>query len=387
MIYLDHAATTPLSTAAEQTLKDMLLEGFYGNASSTHSIGKRAEARLMQARKTVAEHLHAQPDEIFFTSGGTEAINIMSAIAAKNFDVPVVSRLEHVSVLASLKHYFPWVQFYRATCLPESRNTPERDRGLADALVDIDAESGPILFLSWINNETGYRENMRSVCALCRNDCVPVCVDATQAMGHVPIHLDELGIDMLAGAAHKFGGPQGVGILYISRSAQANWNLSPVLYGGGQERGLRGGTENVPGICAAAAALEGLTDAVLAEYETMWRQNTQAFKTRFRTEYAGEHFYNSPEDGTSILSLTIPGIESETLLLLADRSGLCISAGSACSAGSAEPSHVLLYCGLSEEDAGCTVRISQGYRTTHEDMRQAATILASCCREAAELCI
>lgn len=228
----------------------------------------------------------------------------------------------------------------------------------------------------WVNNEIGAVQPIQEIAAECNaRHNVIFHTDATQAIGHVPVKIMD-GIDLLTMSAHKFGGPQGIGAIYMSKRIQRMLGQNPLILGGGQERGMRSGTENVAGIIGMGKAAEIVSSKSEDEIENFYSNlrgifydvlSKQMWQYPYRTN--GNSFLN-------IISLTIPGIESESLMMLLDKEGVCVSAGSACSAASKEPSATLKAIGLSDDDASCTIRISMGWTTTAQEMETAARIIA-----------
>lgn len=225
----------------------------------------------------------------------------------------------------------------------------------------------------WVNNELGTVNPMKEIGTLCKRYHAVFHADAVQAAGHVNMNVKDCGIDFCSMSGHKFGAPLGVGVLYISNSIRK----SPWIIGGGQENGMRGGTENVPGIVGIGKAAEIVTER-LQNWKLRWGLLRDTFLTDLGLRMPGEFYINGDNEdySSNIISLTIPGVNSESLLLLLDQLDIYLSAGSACSAASAKSSHVLRGIGMSDEDAACTVRISMGFDTTVDDMREAAETIA-----------
>ena len=369
--YLDHAATTPMRPAALAAYAEAAAT--VGNASSLHGAGRRARRRLEEARESLAAHLGCRPSEVVFTSGGTESDNlaVLGQAAASGGDVVAVGATEHHSVLDSAAHL--------ATArgggvdvrvLPVDRRgavAPDAVRSLAD-------EVGPRLALvaaMFGNNEIGTLTDVAGVAAAARAVGAAVHTDAVQAVGHVPVDFGALGVTSLSLSAHKFGGPLGVGALIIDRGAEC----LPVGFGGGQERDLRSGSVDVPGVVAMAAALDEAVRDMDAEAVRLGRLRDRLIAgvlARVPDAVANGGGERLP----GIANLTFPGCSGESLILLLDAAGIECSTGSACTAGVAEPSHVLLALGAGEAAARSSLRLSLGHTTTEDDVDAAIAALA-----------
>lgn len=350
-IYADNAATTKMSDVAVKAMLPYLQET-YANPSSVHLLGQRSAAALFTARQQVAQVLGCAPKEIYFTSGGSEADNqaLISAAAlgkAQGKLHIVSTAMEHHAILHTLEALEE--QGFSVTLLK-----PQAD-GIVTAAQVAEAITGDTCLVSvmYANNETGAIQPICEIGALCHARGVLFHTDAVQAAGHVAIDVQRDNIDMLSLSAHKFHGPKGIGLLF----ARSNILLTSVIRGGGQERGKRAGTENIPGIIGLAAAL---TDA-----QKNMQQNT-AYITNLRDtlragldKIDGASFNGSREHclpGT--INYSFNGVNGEALLSLLSNEGICCSSGSACSAGSLDPSHVLLALGLSREMAQSALRFS-----------------------------
>ena len=359
-IYADNAATTRMSQTAIQAMLPYM-ETFYGNPSSLHTVGQEAKEALTDARERVAKVLGAQPREIYFTSGGSEADNqaIRSAavLGKKKGKTHIISTaFEHHAVLHTLKKLEK--EGFSVTYLDVHENglvTPEQ---VAAAITPETC----LVTIMFANNEIGTIQPIREIGAVCRKAGVLFHTDAVQAAGHLPINVAEDNIDMLSLSAHKFNGPKGVGVLYAKRGII----LTNLIEGGAQERGKRAGTENVPGIMGMTAALE---EAVAEMPETAARLT--AMRDRLIEGLSeiphgivnGDLEHRLPGN----VSFCFEGIEGESLLLLLDDKGICASSGSACTSGSLDPSHVLLAIGRPHEVAHGSLRLSLGrYNTADE---------------------
>lgn len=350
-IYADNAATTKMSDIAVQAMLPYLQE-IYANASSVHLLGQRSAAALFSARQQVAQVLNCAPKEVFFTSGGSEADNqaliSAAAIGKKQGKCHIVSTaMEHHAILHTLEAL--QAEGFTVTLLRPQADGIVTATQVAEAITDTTC----LVSVMYANNETGAIQPIREIGALCRKRGVLFHTDAVQAAGHLAIDVQRDNIDMLSLSAHKFHGPKGIGLLF----AKSNIQLTSLIRGGGQERGKRAGTENLPGII-------GLTAALKDTQENM-QQNT-AYITGLRDalrngldKIDGADFNGSREHclpGT--VNYSFRGVNGEALLSLLSNEGICCSSGSACSAGSLEPSHVLLALGLSHETAQSALRFS-----------------------------
>jgi cysteine desulfurase len=365
-IYLDYAATTPLDPAVLAAMQRALAEDF-GNPSSLHAYGQRARRAVEAARERVAAAIGAPPRTLTFTSGATEADNqALRSFAALNPGKRIVtSALEHSAVLATcrLLEARGWPVTYlkpnaRGEILPEA---------VAAALGDDTA----LVALMLVNNETGVLTDIPAISELAHGAGARVFCDAVQAFGSLPIDVDALGVDLLALSAHKAYGPKGVGALFV----RSGLELPPLLVGGEQERGLRAGTLNVPAIVGfgEAATLAQERAAEDAREVGALRDLLEALLLQHpgvRLNAAG-----APR-GPKHLNVRVEGVDGEDLLMGLDSAGVAASAGSACAAGSLEPSHVLLAMGLSRAEAKASVRFSLGRGVTEAGVRFAAARFA-----------
>lgn len=365
-IYADNAATTKMSDIAVQAMLPYLQE-IYANASSVHLLGQRSAAALFSARQQVAQVLNCAPKEVFFTSGGSEADNqaliSAAALGKKQGKCHIVSTaMEHHAILHTLEAL--QAEGFTVTLLRPQADGIVTATQVAEAITDTTC----LVSVMYANNETGAIQPIREIGALCRKRGVLFHTDAVQAAGHLTIDVQRDNIDMLSLSAHKFHGPKGIGLLF----AKSNIQLTSLIRGGGQERGKRAGTENLPGII-------GLTAALKDTQENM-QQNT-AYITGLRDalrngldKIDGADFNGSREHclpGT--VNYSFQGINGEALLSLLSNEGICCSSGSACSAGSLEPSHVLLALGLSKETAQSALRFSLCEYNTMDEVQTIIT--------------
>jgi cysteine desulfurase len=362
MIYLDNNATTQPAPEVVDAVVECLRDG-WGNPSSPHDHGQSAKARIGQARARVAELLGARPAEVVFTSGATEA-NV-SALRAAIARAPqrrriVLSAVEHPALLRLAKR-LDHDEGVRIDLVPVDRSG-RLDLDAVDRLVGPDTA---LLAVMAANNETGNLFPIRQAAGIASSRGVPMLVDATQAVGRVPVSFAEWGVDLLSCSAHKLHGPKGVGALVVRKG----FELSPLI-DGSQERGRRGGTENLPGVVGFGVAAALARDRLAADAERMaaLRDAMEAALRRHlpALRIHGEHAPRLPNTSC----LRIPGIDAEWLLGRLARAGICASSGSACSAGGTEPSHVLLAMGATREEALESIRISLSRATTAEEVAQ-----------------
>lgn len=359
-IYLDHAATTPPDSEAMQAALEAVLRDF-GNPSSGHIYGRRARDLLDDAADSLARSIGARRgEEILFTSGGTEADNLalrgVSALLPPEQAI-AISTIEHAAIMDTAAQLEAGGR--RIVRLPvNSRGLLELE-GLAERLK---AEKVGLLSLIWANNEIGSVQDMLSMAGLCKRLGILSHSDAVQALGKLPVRMDEVPLDMLTGSAHKFYGPKGSGFLYVKRGTR----LEPAITGGLQQGGLRGGTENILGALAMAHSLETCIHAMEPEAERL--RSLARFFLKELGEMDGLVVNSAGEDLPGHLSLSFNGIEGEALLLSLDLDGIAISSGSACHTGMIEPSHVLKAIGLSDSQAKGSIRLVCGRDTTQEDL-------------------
>ena len=360
-VYADNAATTSVSKTALDAMMPYLTT-LYGNPSSLYSFAQKAKEALEDARKTVADIIGAEPKEIYFTSGGSEADNqaIVSMAkfgALKGKKHLISTKFEHHAVLHTLKQLEK--QGFEVTLLDVHEDGVVR-------LEDVEAairEDTALVTVMFANNEIGTVQPIKEIGALCRSKGIPFHTDAVQAAGHMPINVKEMNIDLLSMSGHKFHAPKGVGVLY----AKKGMPLFNIIEGGAQERGKRAGTENIPGIVALAAALKESVDNMEANTAKIIPMRDKLFAELSKIPHSKingslEH----PVPGT--VNMCFEGIEGESLLLLLDSKGICASSGSACTSGSLDPSHVLLAIGLPHEVAHGSLRLSIGEYNTMEEI-------------------
>lgn len=361
-IYLDHAATSPMHPEVVATFSEAL-GTVYGNPSSIHGTGRAARKKLDDARKLLADSIHADDNEIIFTSGGTEADNtaIFGTAAKKEGKHIITTVIEHHAILHACEKLER--EGYDVTYLPVGENGRVRAADVKNALRD----DTILVSVMMGNNEVGAIQPIAEIGELLKGTNVAFHTDAVQAFGVLPIDVDRLNVDLLSVSAHKLNGPKGVGFLYQRKGTA----VTPLLYGGEQERKRRAGTENVPAILAFAKAAE-ISLAAMEEKTATYEQ----YKTIFKTVLTKRKI-NYKENGSNsmphILNLSIPGIEIESFLVNLDLAGISASSGSACSAGSIDPSHVLVAMyGEHAAEIRNSIRFSFGLGLTPEDIEQAA---------------
>lgn len=360
-VYADNAATTQMS---ENVLKAMmpLLTDIYGNPSSLHSIGQVAKEYLENARETVADCIGADPKEIYFTSGGSEADNqaIRSAAyigARKGKKHIISSKFEHHAVLHTLDTLKK--EGFTVTLLDVYSNGVVKPEDVENAITDETC----LVTIMTANNEIGTIQPIAEIGKICKEKGVLFHTDAVQAVGHIPVNVKDMNVDMLSVSAHKFHGPKGVGFLYARKGIL----LTNIIYGGAQERSKRAGTENMASIVGMATAIKEATDHLeenAAKVTAMRNRLIDGLKGIERSRINGDLEHHLP--GT--LNMCFEGIEGESLLLLLDAKGICASSGSACTSGSLDPSHVLLSIGVPVEIAHGSLRLSISEYNTMEQM-------------------
>ena len=365
-IYADNAATTKMSDVAVKAMLPYLQE-IYANASSVHLLGQRSAAALFSARQQAAQVLNCAPKEVFFTSGGSEADNqaliSAAALGKKQSKCHIVSTaMEHHAILHTLEALEE--QGFTVTLLRPQADGIVTTMQVAEAITD----NTCLVSVMYANNETGAIQPIRKIGALCRKRGVLFHTDAVQAAGHLTIDVQRDNIDMLSLSAHKFHGPKGIGLLF----ANSNIKLTSLIRGGGQERGKRAGTENLPGIIGLAAALKDAQENMQAN--TAYITGLRDALRNGLDKIDGASFNGSRKHclpGT--VNYSFRGVNGEALLSLLSNEGICCSSGSACSAGSLEPSHVLLALGLSHEMAQSALRFSLCEYNTMDEVQTIIT--------------
>ncbi len=372
-VYLDHNATTYIDPEVRQMMIGFVEKGF-GNPSSIYREGREAKAALDRARRSIAQLLNCTAKRIVFTGGGSEANNlIIKGLAFANWNGKnhiITSAIEHPSVLEPCR----WLEKFgfRVTYLPVDRT------GRVD-LDDLEAAIRPetlLISIMTANNETGTIQPIAELAGIAKKHGVLFHTDATQAIGKIPIDVRELGVDFLTMSGHKIYGPKGVGALYMRKGIL----IDPLIDGGGQEGGIRSGTENIIGVVGLGMAVE------LAGQHLSQVENVRILRDRLEDgikELIPDATLNGHRTKRipNTINMTLPGLRGESVVLALDQKGISISSGSACHSGSPEPSHALLAMGLSEEEAHCSVRISLGIRNTEEEIERTLSSLEEVLRD------
>ncbi len=368
-VYADNAATTAMSRTAIDAMLPYF-DNIFGNPSSLHSVGQAAKEALDEARATVAQCLGCEPREIIFTSGGSEADNqaIISAAraGARRGKKHIVSTaFEHHAVLHTLNKLEK--EGFEVTYLDvNNANHNVSARQVKDAI----REDTCLVTVMYANNEIGSVLPIPEIGAICREAGIPFHTDAVQAVGHIKINVKEQNIDMLSLSAHKFHGPKGVGALYVRKG----FPLVNVIEGGAQERGKRGGTENLAGICGMAAAMKEACSHIDENMPRVAAMRDKLIEGLSRIPHCvlnGDPVNRLPNN----VSFCFEGIEGESLLLYLDANGICASSGSACTSGSLDPSHVLLAIGRVHDVAHGSLRLSLSDYNTMEEMDHILTVV------------
>lgn len=385
-IYLDHAATTPLDPAVLEAMAPYFTE-YFGNPSSIYQLGQESRAAIDHARIAAANVLGCDPGEIIFTSGATESDNLAlrgvawaARLARGEFDEPphiVTTAIEHHAVLNSAEALAR--QGFRV-----SHVQPDHQGRVSPA--SIEAALRPetcLVSVMYANNESGAIQPLREIASVVRTLGIPFHTDAVQAAGSLNLSVDELGVDLLSLSAHKFYGPKGVGLLYLRKGVAVDYQQ----LGGGQEQGRRGGTENVPGIVGLGFAL-----ARADSWREAYAQHCAALRDRLMLgiqQSFSEVTVNGPLDPAvrlpNNLNVSIPGVQGETMLLSLDMLGVAASAGSACTTGNTEPSHVLRAMGLSDEMCRASLRFTVGRGNTPEQIDDAVAAVVESVQRARAL--
>lgn len=361
IIYLDNAATTRTLPEAVEAMLPWFSE-CYGNASSIYRLGAESKKIITDVRETVADSLHAKPQEIYFTAGGSEADNWALVAAAEAYGQKgkhiITSRIEHHAVLHTCKYLEK--RGFEVTYVDVDENGILKLEELKKAI----RPDTILISVMFANNEIGTLQPVEEIGAIAREKGILFHTDAVQAYGHVPIDVDALCIDMLSASGHKLGGPKGIGFLYIRQGVK----IRSFIHGGAQERGRRAGTENVPGIAGLGAAVKiAFTD--MEKRTSGIRDLRDYLMDRIEEEIPhcrlnGDRIRRLPNN----VNYSFQFIEGEALLMMLDMKGICASSGSACTSGSLDPSHVLLAIGLPHEIAHGSLRLTLSEENTREEM-------------------
>jgi cysteine desulfurase len=359
--YFDYCATTPIHPEVLEAMQPALI-GSYGNPSSLHLDGQQARALVENARTQVADGIGADPDEIVFTSGATEANNLALIGVTKAIDHKrshlVTSAIEHHAVLHTADALVR--EGHRVSYLPVDQS----GRIKFDELVAAFAEGAGLASIMYVNNEVGSVQPIKKIGELARRKGIILHTDAVQAVGYFNINVDELGVDLLSLSAHKIYGPKGIGALYIRKGTP----VDPILFGGAQEGKRRPGTENVPGIVGLGAAMELRTHEYQQRYKTINKLRQLLIKEL--CDSVPGLIINGPKIDAAphIVSVSFPGVDGELMLYHLNQAGVSVSMGSACTAESIEPSHVLTAMKIPISLIEGTLRISLGVQTTEDEI-------------------
>ena len=365
-VYMDYAATTPVQPEVLEAMLPYFSERF-GNPSSLYALAREAKEAVEEARGRVAAAIGADPGEVFFTAGGTEADNwaIKGTALRGKGDHIVTSAIEHHAVIHPCRALDR--QGYRVTYLPVDEFGRVDPADAEDAIAD----ETILVSVMAANNEIGTIQPIRAIADIAHDHGVPFHTDAVQVIGAYPVDVDDMGADLLALSAHKFGGPKGAGALYIRRGTR----VGTFMDGGAQERGRRAGTENVPGIVGlgraidlATADIEGHSRRLAAMRDRLIRGILDDIPDTRLNGHPVERLANN-------VSVAFRYVEGESILLLLDALGIAASTGSACTSASLEPSHVLTACGLPHEEAHGSLRLTLGSRNTEEDVDYVLSVL------------
>jgi cysteine desulfurase len=365
-VYLDYNATAPVRQEALDAFNNAIRDG-YGNPASTHAVGRRARRIQDDAREKIAELIGANGPEVYFVAGGTEGNNIaiLGTAAMHGRGHVITSRIEHPAVLEACRNLDPCA--FDVTYLDADASGRVDPEAVRDAIRD----DTILISVMWVNNETGVIQPVETIGAIARQNRVKFHTDAVQAFGRIPLDVRRIPVDLLTISAHKFCAPKGVGALYVRRGVK----VASTVHGGGQERGLRSGTENVPGVAAMAEA------AVLASAEREAESARLAsLRDRLEDEIA-RGISDTHVNGAgaprvaNTLNLRFEGADGEAVLIGLDENGVAVSSASACAASSNEPSHVLMAMGLSKRDADESLRLSLGRLSVPSDVDRCLDVL------------
>ena len=373
-VYLDYAATTPISSEVYREMLDAYTK-YYGNNSSLYTPGREANSALEEARAKIAKAINAEPDEIYFTSGGSESDNwAIKGIARANRDKGnhiITSVIEHPAILEACKSLEK--EGFRVTYVPVD------EKGVVNYAEIIKSICPDTILISIMtaNNEVGTLQPIRAISELAKGNDIVFHTDAVQAVGNIAIDVKEIGVDSLSLSAHKFYGPKGVGALYVRKGVK----IEKLIDGGNQEFGKRAGTVNVPECVGMGKAIEIACSNI--------EEDTKYLKTirRYFLKTISEKIHNIALNGHTTqriannISISFEGIEGEALVLLLDKEGVYVSTSSACASESLKPSHVLKAMGLSDEEARSTIRFTIGKSTTKDDVDYVVETVRKCVKK------
>lgn len=362
IIYMDNAATTKISDNVLQSMLPYLKDN-YGNASSQYSLGRDSKMAIETARKQIAEQIGANPNEIYFTSGGSESDNLAIRGVIKNakkcgYNHIITSNFEHHAVLNTCKDLEE--NGFEVTYIPVDKNGFVNPKDIENAITDKTA----LVTIMYANNEIGTIQPIREIADICDTKGIIFHTDAVQAIGHIPINVHRDNIDLLSLSGHKIYAPKGVGVLYIRNGI----DVSPIITGGKQEKHIRAGTENVASIVGLGMAMQEVCTNIDERNKYVnYLKNTLMNGLYNKIPYSFINGnINNRLDGN--LNISFKGVEGESLLLMLDMKGICVSAGSACTSGSLQPSHVLKAIGVSDELAYTSIRFSLNENNTIDEV-------------------
>lgn len=361
MIYMDHSATSPVDPKVFEAMKPFFIESF-GNASTLYSLGRKGKIAIEDARKEVASLVGAEPNEIIFTSGGTESDNMAIKGTAYKFKSKgnhiITSAIEHPAVFETCKYLEK--NGFEVTYLPVYEEGIVRVSDLEDAIND----NTILITIMHANNEIGTIQPIADLAKVAMEKGIYFHTDAVQTVGKIPVNVKELDVDLLSLSAHKLYGPKGVGALYIKKGVR----IEPIIHGGGHERGIRPGTENVPGIVGLGKACSIAEENLETDSERITSMRNRLIDNVL--EQVEESYLNGHRTKRlpNNANFRFSGIEGESLILTLDTKGISTSTGSACSSTKLEPSHVLMAIGLEEVEAHGSLRISLGRENTEKEI-------------------
>ncbi len=372
-IYLDYSATTPIRPEVLEAMHPYFMD-IFGNASSIHTFGQEARKALEESREKVAKILGALPEEIVFTSGGTEATNlaIKGALRSKRLrgNQIITSSIEHQATLNTCQHLER--EGFKVVYLRVDRHGKLNPGDVEKAITD----KTVLISIIHANNEVGTIQPVREIGEIARDRGVLFHTDSVQSVGKIPVNVDDLSVDFLSLSGHKVYGPKGIGALYARKEVP----FEPLFHGGHHERNRRPGTENVPSIVGLARALE-LAQEEMDRASSKVKNLRDAFWEAIETEIGGVHMNGHPRDRIpSILNVSFDGVAGESVVLNLDLQGIAASTGSACTSGAPEPSHVLLSMGVSPGGVRGAVRFSLGRETTQEELDHTLAVLGETLR-------
>lgn len=369
-VYFDYAATTPMLKTVIDEINNVFTD-CYGNANSSHLFGRKAVARLDDAREIIAKSVGAKPKEIFFTSGGTEADNwaLKGVFLASKKKKVVVSSIEHSAIIGSTKTL---LQLGAEIVYIKPRFDGTIDPNSIIEAIDDDT---CLVSIMYVNNETGVINDIKTISDICHSKGILFHSDCVQAISTISLDVKRLGVDLMTVSAHKIGGPKGIGFLYIKDGTPIN----ALIEGGSQESALRGGTSNVPLAVGFARAIE-YTSRTYGERNKHITEIRDYFESKI-SKIGFDIVINGKNRVPTISSVTFKGFIATVLMTRLDLRGIAVSAGSACTAGSLEPSHVLSAMGLSDADAKSTIRFSFGFESTFEEIDYVIEVLSAVLNE------